>query len=249
MKKALTLMLLLLLAFDVYSNDLLNELIEKLNNNNIYLINEKSKKSIEENKLYLIPELNTGGFSIEFHKGKLEVVIGKNPLAYEFDDYNIIKKVNNYIIEGTTLSYSGRINLKMEFIFNKNILNFILTEGSKILYNYFYYIDLNNDLEERYNTQRKSYLYNLVKDSKNNELELTQDNKLIYERVMYNYKINPLLTADGGDFYKDKFVLTFGEYEMPVEIINNTLKIIKDRKLIEKAGAYDFYSLEEVKKK
>ncbi len=226
MKKILVLTLLLFFISNIYSDDILNELMEKLNNPIYYKIGDGDKEAILQNKLYLISEFIKGGNDIRYYPDSklLGIHIDSDPVGFGIVDFKVTKIDNKYILEGTWVFNSKKVgNIKLEFIFDKNFLTIIIT--SDIYESYLYYIDENNDLEARYYEQKKNYFYNLVKDSKNSEIKLTKENKIEYGGNIFDYDIEYIYP------YDDKFVLIFGEYEIPVEIVNKSIKVIKNRKL------------------
>jgi hypothetical protein len=231
MKKILITILLIIINFNIFSNDILDELIEKFKKYKYFYIYKYDKNYYLEDKLYLIPIIYDNGVEFNIDNNILGIYIGGNPLGIGVADYKISKKDNRYIIEGIHY-FNSKTNdkIKFEFIFNKNILTIV--RNNKKTEPTMFYIDINNDFEKRYQSQRKNYLYSLIKNSKNNELEITNNNQIKYNGIIYDYQIEPI-TLKGGGFYKDKFVLIFGDYKIPIEITNETLRIIKDKKLKE----------------
>lgn len=253
MRKIIITIFILFIISNTYSkNEVLNELIEKLdkNQNNMFIISYDQKKLIESDKLYLIPEIIKAWVLITINNIEIKITNSDNPLPTSIIDYKIYKKDNKYTIDGILFFNSKKTEYKKkhEFIFDKNFLTIIMKErNSHTSENIsLYYIDINNDFEKKYKNQRISYFYRLTKDSKDNELIITKDNKLKYNDELYDFRIEPIIRTEDREYYKDKFVFVLlyldGDvyYKIPIEIINNSIKIMEDKKLVDYDTFYEF---------
>src|SRR4030067_434476 len=99
MKGKIIIFYIIFIIKSVYSNEILNELIEKLEKNqkNMYEFSLSEKKLIEENKLYLIPYIGKGWFLINIDKEDEDILIiseSDNQMDKGITDYKVYKEGN-----------------------------------------------------------------------------------------------------------------------------------------------------------